>query len=116
MLRLLSKFFRIKTKELEAKLFPTPDCSFGGLAEIEAKLFGDNSAELKLSLKHSGVRDGSNLEFYSSGVNLGSAECKGGYAKIYKKVDGLNSKISLGSKAELRIDGKVLYTGEFRPD
>ena len=112
----LSKLFRLKTKELEAKLQPTNDCSFGGVGEIELKVYNDNSAEIELSLKHSGVKDGAKLEFYSAGVVLGNVVSKGGYAKVYKKIAKLNFDISVGSSAELRVDGKVLYYGQFRLD
>jgi len=35
MLDFLKKAFRMKTREFEAKLRPTPECTFGGVGEIE---------------------------------------------------------------------------------
>ena len=116
MLRFFSKFFRIKTKELEAKLLPTAECSFGGVGEIELNFFNDGEIRTELSLKHSGVPDSTNLEFFCDGVLIGTTEVSGGYAKKYETISNRNIKADVGSIAELKINGAVLYKGQFRPD
>ena len=116
MIGFLKKFFVIKTSEFEAKLRPTPECTFGGVGEIEVSMFSDERIQLELSLKHSGVPDGARLDFYSGRELLGTVSAQGGYAKSYDKIMDRTLDIANGSPAELRIDGVTLYRGEFRPD
>lgn len=108
--------FKHKTKELEAKLLPTAECTYGGVGEIEISFYSDGEIKLELSLKHSGVPNQSRLEFYSGNDLLGTAEINGGYAKNYVTLSNRTVDISIGSIAELRINGTTLYGGKFRPD
>lgn len=116
MLGFLKKLFVVQTSEFEAKLRPTPECTFGGVGEIEVSMFSDGKIQLELSLKHSGAPDGARLDFYSGAELLGTVTVKGGYAKSYDKLLDRTLDISNGSPAELRMDGVTLYQGEFRPD
>lgn len=114
MLKFLSKFIRIKTKELEAKLRPNANCSYAGVGEIEVSYYADNTTKIELSIKHSRIPSGKNLEFYADGKKLGEISSQNGFGKSYLELKDLN--LDVGSSAEIRIDGSVQYEGEFRPD
>ncbi len=110
------KVFRLKTQELEAKLRPTSNCTYGGVGEIEASWFSDGTIEIELSLKHSGVPDSASLEYYANGTPIWSGSSKGGFLKSSERFSGGPVSIQVGSRAELRVDGELLYEGQFRPD
>jgi hypothetical protein len=116
MVTFLKKFFRFKTKEVEAKLRPTAGCTFGGVGEIELGWFTDGSVKAELELKHSSVPDGSEVEFMADGRRLGAAIVQRGFAKAYETLSAESFTVKEGSKAELRLNGDTVYEGFFRPD
>ncbi|MCO6430804.1 MAG: hypothetical protein J5J00_08075 [Deltaproteobacteria bacterium] len=118
MLGFLKKILRVKLEELEAKLLPTQQCSFGGAGEIEVKSYSDGSVMLELSLKHTGIASGQKAEFYCSGELVGSAIVQNGYAKNFIRLEPGARKpmMTVGSTAEIRVGGTILYCGTFRPD
>jgi len=119
MFKLLGKFFRIKSKELEAKLQANANCPHTGVGEIEISFYTDNTAKVELSIKHSRIPSGTELVFFAEGRELGKVISQNGFAKQYIKLENLESNLlnlNVGSKAEIRIDGSVQYEGEFRPD
>jgi len=58
MLEFLKKMFRFKKLDPEAKLQPTPECTFGGVGEVEVEVWSDGTASVELSLEHSGAPNG----------------------------------------------------------
>ena len=116
MFKFLGKIFRFKSKELEAKLHPNANCPHTGAGEIEASFYTDKTISIELSIKHSRVPTGTDLEFYVNGKKLGSVLSKNGFGKKYLKLQDSNLDFNVGTKAEIRINGAVMYEGEFRPD
>ena len=116
MFKFLGKIFRFKSKELEAKLYPNANCPHTGAGEIEASFYTDNTISIELSIKHSRIPTGTKLEFYADGKNLGDVLSKNGFGKKYLKLKNSNLDLNVGSNAEIRINGAVMYEGQFRPD
>ena len=98
-----SKFFKFKTKELEAKLQPVPDCPFGGYAEIELSWFSNGSVTAELELKHSSVPDGTPVEFFADNRRIATTQTSNGFAKMYETLDASSFTVSKGSQGELRM-------------
>ena len=118
MLDALKKLFRYKRIDLEAKMRPTPECTFGGVGEVEFELWSDGAAALEASLKQSGVPNGSDLEVFCGGRSISVLPVAGGYAKVYLTFaeNQTPPAISAGDEAEMRLDGVVMYKGTFRRD
>ena len=118
MLSFLKKVFRIKTSELEAKLHPVPECTYGGVGEIELETWNDGTASLEASIKHAGIPQGTVIEFYWSGQQLASLNPAGGYGKTRVQYTEMQMppQVQVGDEAEIRVGGQTLYRGQFRPD
>ena len=116
MFKFLGKIFRFKSKELEAKLRPNANCPHTGVGEIEISFYTDNTISIELSIKHSRIPTGIELEYYADEKKLGSVLSKNGFGKNYLKLQDSSLDFNVGTKAEIRINGAVMYEGEFRPD
>ncbi|MDH3583301.1 MAG: hypothetical protein OER86_03720 [Phycisphaerae bacterium] len=120
MLNLLKKIFRIKLRELEAKLDPTPDCTHGGRGEVEIESWSDGSVGLEVSIKHTGLPDGTQLEVICGGEAVSAITVRGGYAKekiTFTPEDQTTLRdCKSGDEAEMQQDGQALYRGTFRRD
>ena len=118
MLNFISKFFRVKQKEVEAKLLPTNLCTFGGVGEVEIETWSGGIVKLEASLKHSGLPDGAMISVLLSGQQILSFQLSGGYAKKHiQSTEGYNiPDIAVGEIAEMQYNSQVLYRGPFRPD
>lgn len=118
MFEALKKLFRYKRSEVEAHLNPTPECTWGGVGEIEVEVWSDGTVQIEASIKHSGVPDGTELEVCCSGNRVTTLLVNGGYAKVYvSSGDGSPlPEVGIGDDGELRHDGKTLYRGQFRRD
>ena len=118
MLDFLKKLVRFKRVDLESKLRPTPECTFGGIGEVEVEIWSDGTASLEASLKHSSVPNGSDLDIYWSGSKLITLPVAGGFAKqvLIFSEDQSVPEIKAGDEAELRLGDQVLYRGSFRRD
>ncbi len=112
----LKKIFRVKTRELEANLYPSPTCTYGGKGEVEISWYSDSSIELELSLKHSGVPDGSEVDFYCGRDKVGTVTVRGGYVKSKEIYHDMDVDIPAGTSAEIRLQGSVIYQGQLQPD
>jgi hypothetical protein len=118
MFEFLKKIFRTKRSEIEAKLAPTPDCTWGGVGEIEIESWSDGAVQVEASIKHSGAPDGTELEAWGAGHHLAGLTVRGGYAKAYVSLsaDALAAPIVSGDEAEFRSGGDTMYRGAFRSD
>lgn len=116
MIGFLKKILRFKSQELEATLRPTAACSYGGVGEVELEWYSDGRVCAELTLKHAGIPDGSTVEFYCDGRRVGVAVMQGSFARGYETLDAAAFTVKSGAVAEIRLDGVVLYTGQFRPD
>ena len=116
MFQFLGKIFRIKSKELEAKLQPNANCPHTGVGEIEISFYTDNTAKVELSIKHSRIPSGTELVFFAEGKELGKVTSQNGFAKHYMRLENSTLALDVGSKAEIRINGATMYEGQFRPD
>lgn len=118
MLEFIKKLFKTKRKELEAKLQPTPDTSFGGSGEVEIDTWSDESVTFEVEIKGSTIPDGTILDVYCRGVRVTSFPVQGGYAKrVLKPSAGAAARhLKVGDPAEFHVNGAVCYRGQFRPD
>lgn len=118
MFNFLSKLFTVKRKELEARLLPTPECTFGGVGEVEVETWSDGSISLEASLKYTGFPDGTEAEFWFGGKKVLSVLLSGGYGKeMLRSADGnAIPAVHTGDPAEIRCQNQLLYRGYFRPD
>ena len=109
---MFKKLFARKLRELEAKLYPV--CSYGGKGELELRWYSDGAIKCELSIEHTTVPSGSNLEFYANKSFVGSVLINEGSGKSYSNLKF--SDVIVGSEAEIRLDGVVLYKGIFELD
>ena len=118
MFNFLAKFFRSKRGEVEAKLYPTPECQFGGVGEVEIETWSDGAVELEVSIKHTGIPDGTKLDVCFGGRKVLSLVVAQGYAKQWLKSSPqvVIPAINIGDEAEIQYQGNTLYRGQFRPD
>ncbi len=118
MLDWLRKVFSYKTVDLEAKLRPTPECTFGGSGEVEVEVWSDGNASIEAELKNSGVPAGTELELICANARIMNLAVTGGYAKqtLTFSEPRKPPRIEAGDTAELRLDGRVMYNGTFRLD
>lgn len=117
MFSFLSKIFRVKQKEVEAKLLPTPQCTYGGVGEVEIETWSGGSVKLEASLKHSGLPDGATIAVHLAGRQILTLQIAGGYAKQYmQSEERAIPDINIGDLAEMKYNSQVLYRGQFRPD
>ena len=118
MFNFLSRFFRVKQREVEAKLLPTPQCAFGGVGEVEIETWSNGFVQLEASLKHTGLPDGANVLLFCGGRQILTLQVTDGYAKRYLSAENGQEipDMRVGDQAELRYQNQILYTGQFRPD
>lgn len=114
----LKKLFRFKRSEVEAKLSPTPECTWGGVGEVEVEHWSDGGVSIEASIKHSGVPDGTELEVWCAGNRITSLLVARGYAKAYVNSGAATQSpvVGIGDEAEFRHAGSTLYRGTFRRD
>lgn len=120
MFRLFSSLFR-RSRELEADLHPTPDCTLGGKGEIEIETWSDGAGRLEASIAHTGLPNGAQVDVFCGEHHVTSLVVQSGYAKavIDKPADGAGfdeTLASIGAEASFRHDGATIYRGIFRPD
>ena len=116
MFKFLKKFFRFKSKELEAMLLPNEDCPYTGIGEIEASFYSDKTVSFELSIKHSRIPTGTELEFYASKKKLGTVVSINGSNQNHLKYNSFILDLNAGAKAEIKINNLVMYEGKFRLD
>ena len=116
----LKTIVRSKVLDMEAKLFPTEACTWGGQGEIEVELFSDGQGKIEFELEYSSLPPGSIVTVFVAGIHVGEFITSQG--KKSKEVIFLNDsvrpipQIEIGDPAEMLIDNEVCYRGQFRRD
>lgn len=111
---------RREVEDFEARLRPEPGVAAAedasGAAEREA--YDDGSAEFEASVRDVKLPDGAAVEFLVEGVSLGTAAVERGRGRL--EFDSRSGDdvppVAAGQRIEVRHDGIVLLSGEFRRD
>lgn len=117
----LKSIVRTKVVDMEAKLFPTEACTFGGQGEIELEIFSDGQGKIEFELEYSNAPAGSIVTVFVAGAHVGEFVTSAPGQKT-KEVVWLNDsvpaipQVQIGDPAEMQIDGQICYVGQFRRD
>ena len=118
MIEFLKTVFKTKNIELEAKLQPTPDNTFGGKAEVEFESWSDGTGNIEAEIKHSGIPDGTEVEVVCGGNPIAKMAVLNGFAKAIHEFDDLNPtpNFSTGDRVQFLLEGIPIFQGQFIPD
>ena len=118
MFEFLKTLVNIQIKDIEADVFPTPECIFGGKGEVEFELFQNGNASIEFEVKRTTIPDGTVVEVLGGGNYIGELVVQGGRAKQCLKFEEGQSQpqLEIGDTAEMIIHGQVCYVGTFCQD
>lgn len=118
MFNFLKSIVTYKVKDIEAKLFPAPGCTYGGKGEVEFEVNSNGVAELEVELKHTGIPNGCIVDVVANGMTLASVSPMNGFIKQHFEFNEIDQQSTLesGDIIEMKIDGQTLYSGSFQRD
>lgn len=111
---------RREVEDFEARLRPEPGVAAadGAWGAAEREAYDDGSAEFEASVRDVKLPDGAAVEFLVEGVALGMAAVERGRGRL--EFDSRSGDdvppVAAGQRIEVRHDGVVLLSGEFRHD
>jgi len=109
-----------EVEDLEARLRAVAgrEAATGASGSAEREAWDDGEAEFEAKVRGVGLPDGSTVEFVVAGVGVGTAEVRGGRARLdYDSRRGDDvPPVAAGQRIEVRHDGVALLEGEFRLD
>ena len=118
MFSFLKSLVNVQVIDLEAKLFPTPDCNFGGKGEVELEVFKAGHAKMEIDIKHTVIPDGTPVDFVANGLVFATITPFRGYASERFSFDETQSypEFAEGDIVEMQVAGQTCYTGMFQRD
>ena len=118
MFSFLKSIISYQVIDLEAKLMPTPDCSFGGKGEVELEVFSSGNARMEIDIKHTVIPDGTPVDFVYNGSTFATVTPFRGYARERFSFgeQQVYPEFAEGDTVEMRIAGQTCYTGTFYRD
>ena len=118
MLNFLKSLVNAQVLDVEAKLFPSPGCTFGGKCEVELEVFHAGNARMEIEIKHTGIPDGTPVEVVAGGMTIATVQPVGGFAKEYLEYaeHQVHPELAVGDLVEMRIAGQTCYSGTCRKD
>lgn len=111
---------RREVEDFEVKLRAEPGVAAaeGAWGAAEREAYDDGSAEFEASVRGVKLPDGAAVEFVVDGVSLGKAAVERGRGRLEFDTRSGDDvpPVAAGQRIEVRHDGIVLLSGEFRHD
>ncbi len=116
MLKLLSKVFKVRKSELEAKLQPVN--GHPGWGEIELSEYSDGSIKMEIEYKGATIADGETMDVQISGESVAYATVTNGRVKewLTSETGAELPHVAEGDVVELMVDDEAIARGTFHPD
>jgi hypothetical protein len=112
--------FRRRRYEYEAGLYkvPTPWLCRRELGELERTSYEDGEERLKISFRSVDAPDGASAEVVIDGATVAQLPVQGGRGRrVLSSSEGAQvPDVKVGQEVEIRVHGKAVLAGVFKPD
>lgn len=116
MFKFLSKAFKIRKSELEAKLQPLN--GHPGWGEVELSEYSDGSVKLEIEYNGATISDGETMDVVIGGKSVAYATAAGGRVRewLTSETGAELPHVSVGDSVELVVHSETIARGTFHPD
>ena len=116
MFKFLSKAFKVRKSELEAKLQPLN--GHPGWGEVELSEYSDGSIKVEIEYKGATLSDGETMDIVIGGKNVAYATVVGGCVRewLTSETGAELPQVVVGDFVELVLHDETIARGTFHPD